>query len=144
MDESGGQADGRGSSDGFELETLPEHHAVCRLGPGEPIPDWARLSAGALLSITRSPDELSIVCEETLPPPGVERSSGWRALRVSGTLEHTLTGVLLSLAAPLAAAGIPIFAVSTYETDYLLVPGAELERAQRELAAAGHVLKRTG
>lgn len=125
---------------GFELETLDALHAVCRLGPGEGIPDWAQVRDGALLSVTRGAEELSVVCEETLPPPGVDRSRGWRAIRVRGTLEHSLTGVLHSLAAPLAEAGIPIFAVSTYETDYVLVPGTRLERAVEALDGAGHVV----
>lgn len=123
---------------GFELETLGALHAVCRLGPDEDVPDWAQVRDEALLSVTRGAEELSVVCEETLPPPGVDRSRGWRAIRVRGTLEHSLTGVLLSLAAPLAVAGIPIFAVSTYETDYVLVPGAQLGRALDALGEAGH------
>ncbi len=88
----------------------------------------------------RTDSELSIVCDGSLPPSGIERSRGWRAIRVVGTLEHTLTGVLVSLAAPLADAGIPIFAQSSFETDYLLVPADSLDRALAVLADAGHAV----
>lgn len=123
---------------GLALEALAATHAVCRLGPAEAAPEWAVASPGALLSLTRGADELSIVCAEAVVPAEIERSGDWRALRVAGTLEHGLTGILVSLAAPLAEAGIPIFAISTFETDYLLVPGSDLERATEALTAAGH------
>jgi hypothetical protein len=126
---------------GFELETLGATHAVCRLEPDEEVPAWAQIRDGALLSVTRGAGELSVVCEETLPPQNVDRTPGWRAIRVRGSLEHSLTGVLLSLAAPLAKAEIPIFAVSTYETDYVLVPGLQLKRALEALAEVGHVVE---
>jgi hypothetical protein len=129
---------GRGSR--FELEALPGQFDVCRLAPDAELPDWAAPGRGALLSIMRTDSELSIVCDGSLAPSGTERSRGWRAIRVAGTLEHTLTGVLVSLAAPLADAGIPIFAQSSFETDYLLVPADRLDRALAVLADAGHAV----
>ena len=124
----------------FELELLDPVHAICRLDAAAEVPSWAFQAPGALFSVTRSDDELSIVCADWMPPPGVERSRDWRALRVSGTLEHSLTGVLVSLAAPLAEAGIPIFAISSFDTDYLLVPEPALEPAIAALGGAGHSL----
>jgi hypothetical protein len=86
----------------------------------------------------RTAAELSVVCEEGAVPDAVRAQRGWRALEVSGPLDLAMTGVLASLAVPLADAGVPIFAVSTYDTDYVLVPGARLHDAVTALRAAGH------
>ncbi|HXG64259.1 MAG TPA: ACT domain-containing protein [Blastocatellia bacterium] len=118
------------------LSILPERFAICRLGPQERIPDWAL--AGNLFSVTRTPEELSIVCLEANAPPGTKCESGWRCLKVAGTLDFSQTGVLASLAAPLAEAGISIFVVSTYDTDYLMVKEENLQRAAAILSEAGH------
>lgn len=121
------------------LDVLPGELAVCRL-PGEaPSPDWA---VGTLVSITRAPGELTVVCDATAVPPSVEKERGWRALAVRGPLDLSLTGVLASLAGPLADAGVPVFVISTYDTDYLLVRDADLERAVAALRAAGHQVAR--
>jgi hypothetical protein len=126
----------------LQLELLSAPHAVCRLGPEAAVPDWATAAPrqGDLIALNRTPDELSIICPERLIPEPVERSGGWRALRVAGTLDHSMTGALASLAAPLAEAAIPIFAVSSFDTDYLLVPGRGLGAAIRALRVAGHEL----
>lgn len=124
----------------YRLETLAAEHGICRLAPSEELPSWAAATPGAIFSVTRTAEELSIVCAETLPPPGVVCSRGWRAIRIAGTLEHTLTGVLVALAAPLAEAEIPIFAISSFDTDYLLVPGNRFEAATEVLTEAGHSL----
>lgn len=123
-------------TDRLELETLEETFAVCRLDPAGPLPEWAR--GRELLATVATPEELSVVCAEARVPAGIESSGGWRALRVAGRLAHSLTGVLASLTAPLAEAEIPIFAISSYDTDYLLVPAARLDAAGRALEAAGH------
>ena len=81
-----------------------------------------------------------MVCPERRVPEGVRRQGGWRCLAVRGPLPFELTGVLASLASPLAAAAVPIFAVSTFDTDYLLIPGDDLEAAVAALDAAGHRL----
>ena len=88
--------------------------------------------------MTRTADELSIVCETDYVPSEVEQESGWRALVVEGRLDFALTGILVSLAAPLADAGVSIFALSTFNTDYLLVRADDLPRAVAALRAAGH------
>jgi uncharacterized protein len=121
------------------METAGPPLVVCRLRPGEPIPD--RAVAGEWWSVSRSPDELSIICEEGLVPPGVAHGGRWRALRVEGPLDHELVGVLEAIAEPLASAQIPIFAISTHDTDWVLVPEHRLEQAAVALRAAGHYLK---
>jgi len=125
-----------------QLELLTGAHAVCRFEPGAHVPAWAQPAEGAeanaLFSFTRTSEELSIVCPEELVPADADRSGEWRALRVAGTIEHGTTGVLASLATPLAEAAIPIFVVSTFDTDYLLVPGSGLGAAIRALRVGGH------
>ncbi len=118
------------------LSVLPETLAVCRLGPDEALPPWA--NAGDFRAVTRTSSELSIVCAEASVPPAVTANRGWRAIVVDGTLDFALTGVLAALASPLASAGVSIFAMSTYDTDYVLVKQDTLDRAVAALAAAGH------
>lgn len=120
----------------LSLKVLPEILAVCRLPADADVPPWA--VAGRFFSITRTADEMSVVCPEPSIPETVESATGWRALKVEGPLDFSLTGVLSSLAGPLAEAGIPIFTLSTYETDYLLVKGERLEAAVAVLREAGH------
>jgi hypothetical protein len=126
----------------FTLSLLPETLAVCRLGGPAEIPAWAMPSP--FLSVTRTPEELSIVCPERLVPAGISRQGGWRALRVEGPLDFGLTGVLASIAVPLAGAAIPIFALSTHDTDYVLIREGDLERALVALADSGHRVPRLG
>lgn len=90
------------------------------------------------MSITRTADELSIVCEDAAVPEGTECLRGYVAMRVDGTLAPELVGVLVSLATPLADAGIPILAIGTHDTDYVLVRESDLERAVGALEHAGH------
>lgn len=110
-------------------------YAVCRLSPDEPLPAWP---AGAFLSLTRTPEELSIVCEAPAVPPDVRAERGWLLLQLEGPFAFDLTGILASFVAPLASARIPVFAVSTYDTDWVLVPSLHQDAALAALAAAGH------
>ena len=119
------------------LDVLPERFAVVRLAADAAVPEWAQ-GAGALVSVTRTADELSIVCPEAAVPTDLPAQRGFRGLRVRGPLDFSVVGVLASLAGPLAAAGVSLFALSTYDTDYLLVRAADLERAVAALAGAGH------
>jgi uncharacterized protein len=118
------------------LHLLPQRLAIARLDPHAVVPAWAQ--AGALVSLTRTPTELSIVCEAELVPSEVRAERGYRCLRVLGPLAFSEVGVLASLAGPLARAGISIFVLSTYDTDYLLLRERELEAALACIAAAGH------
>ncbi len=118
------------------LTLLPDPFAVCRLDREALIPDWAQTSG--FYSITRTHDELSIVCFQRCVPAGVQHEAGWRCLKVEGPLDFALIGILASLATPLARAGVSLFAVSTYDTDYLLVKDNDLEQAAAALREAGH------
>jgi hypothetical protein len=120
----------------LDLSILPETLAIARLPASVPEPAWG--DTGLFRSVTRTHDELSIVCEDGAVPEGVQAARGWRAIRVAGTLEFTATGILSSLTAPLAEARISIFALSTHDTDYVLVRDEALGRAVDVLTAAGH------
>lgn len=121
----------------FALRVLDESLAITRLPAEAEIPAWATAAPG-FRSVTRTPTELSIVCADQTVPKGATDERGWRALAVEGTLELSQVGVLTELAAPLAAAGVPIFVISTYGTDYVLVPDEALHAAAEALERAGH------
>jgi hypothetical protein len=114
--------------------------AVCRLPPAAVVPDWAW--TGEVACVTRTRDELSIVCRADLVPQGVLAEAAWRCLRVKGPLDFALTGVFARLAQPLADAGISLFAVMTYDTDYVMVKDDRLDAALAALSAAGHQIER--
>ena len=118
------------------LRVLPGSLAVCQLPPGTEIPGWA--TTGAFTSITRTDDEVSIVCPELCVPQGTRCESGWRALQVKGPLDFALTGILAAILQPLAQQGVSVFAISTFHTDYVLVRAHGLEKAVGVLRAAGH------
>ena len=120
------------------LDVLPNRLAVCRLAPGAPLADW--MSTGAVSSITRTAHELSVVCDEGAVPEGVQAETGWRALALRGPIDFGLTGVLASLLVPLADAEVSIFALSTYDTDLVLVKERQLAPAVRAIRAAGAVV----
>lgn len=121
---------------GLNLKVLPGAFAVCRLPAGKTLPPWAL--SGPFSSVTQTQEELSVVCLESAVPVGVRSEGGWRGLQVVGPLDFALTGILCSLAAPLAEAGISIFAISTFDTDYLLVKAVDLAAAVDALRQAGH------
>jgi hypothetical protein len=119
------------------LELLAGRIAVCRLDAGAAIPDPP---VAGLWSATRTASELSIVLPEDAVQPGWKVEPGWCALEVAGPLDLGLTGVLLSLTRPLAEAGVPVFAISTFDTDYVMVKDHHLDRALAALRTAGHVV----
>ena len=120
------------------LTILPFPLAVCRLEASCNIPAWA--AAGPFFAITRTSEELSIVCEERLVPEGTRLEGGWRALKVEGPLDFSLTGILARLAAVLAQAEVSIFAISTFDTDYILVRQERLSAAADALRNAGYMV----
>ena len=124
------------SRNSLTLAFLPDRYTVCRLRGDDPVPDWA-YSRG-FVSITRTQEELSIVCLQDSVPPDVTCRRDWRCMKVDGPIDFAQTGVLASLAGPLADAGIPVFVVSTYDTDYLLVSESHATRAAEVLTDAGH------
>ena len=119
-----------------DLALLPGRFAVCQLPADEAVPAWA--TGGPFSSVTRTPGELSIVCAEGLAPEGARCEGGWRIFQVAGPLDFSLTGILAAIATPLAGAGVSIFAVSTFDTDYVLVREEKLAKAVEVLGAAGH------
>ena len=123
----------------MNLALLRGRFAVCRLAPDAEMPRWA---AGDFLSVTRTAEELSVVCAEAAVPEGIRREAGWRILKVAGPLDFSLTGILLALARPLAEAGVSIFALSTFDTDYVLVKEESVEIAVAALEAAAHAVRR--
>ncbi|MBW2147021.1 MAG: ACT domain-containing protein [Deltaproteobacteria bacterium] len=122
------------------LSLLQETLAICRLDRDAGIPDWAL--TGGFFSITRTPDELSIVCPQSSVPEEIPCDREWQCLRVEGPLALSLTGILASLAAPLARAGISTFVVSTYDTDYVMVKEKDVEQAILVLSQEGHQVRR--
>ena len=125
----------------MKLIVLPDHFSVLKLDPQEDIPSWV-FKNKHFVSVTYTDEELSIVCPESLVPEGLEGEveQGWRCLKVEGPLDFSLTGILAALANPLAEAGVGIYALSTYNTDYLLVKKEQIEMAIRTLKDAGHQL----
>jgi hypothetical protein len=119
-----------------QLYALDELYAIVRLEPDSDVPSWS--TRGHFWSITRSDSELSIVCPQEDVPAAASAERGWCALEVAGPLDFSLTGVVSSLVAPLAEQEIPLFLISTFETDYLLVREPDLHRSVDALTAAGH------
>ncbi len=118
------------------LFVMPGLYAVCRFDPAADVPAWAW--QGDFVTISRTPDELSVLCAESAAPEGMQAERGWRCLKLEGPFDFALTGVLASVLGPLAEAGVSIFAVSTFDTDYVLVRADRLEQAIRALQGAGH------
>jgi hypothetical protein len=123
----------------LHLILLSDTFAICRLAPDAAIPPWA--TAGSLFSITRTNDELSVVCLQALVPEKVQSERGWRCLRVAGAMDFSQVGILASLVGPLAESSISVFAISTFDTDYLLVKQADLEKATTALRQVGHTIQ---
>jgi hypothetical protein len=120
----------------LDLVVLPGTFALCRLPADAALPAW--VTSGDLVSVTRTREELSIVCPQDVVPEGVRCARDYRCLRVAGTLDLGLVGVLASLVVPLAAVGVSVFPLATFDTDYLLLRDADLQRATKALEAAGH------
>ena len=123
----------------MNLFLSPERFAVCQLPSDASIPTGVPARAN-FLSITRTSEELSIVCLESSAPAGVKQEPGWRMFKVEGPLDFGLTGVLADIARPLAEASISIFSIATFNTDYVLVKDAQVTEAVTALQAAGHTV----
>ncbi len=123
----------------MELRVLPDRLAVARLPHDAPWPVPARPSG--FVSVTRTENELSVVCPEDEIPDGattVER--GWHALEVVGPLDFSMVGVMAALTRPLADVGVSVFVLSTFDTDYVLVHASALEKAVHALREAGNAV----
>jgi hypothetical protein len=124
------------TSPSLRLETLPESYAVSRLGPSERIPTWA--DGPGLVSISRTEDELSLVCLAERVPANVRSDGPWTCFKLVGPFAFNETGIALAAIQPLAQAGIGVFLVSTFDTDYLLVKSEHADETRRALVRAGH------
>jgi len=120
----------------LNLSLLPHKYAVCQLHPDKHIPYWSLL--GDFVSLTRTHEELSIVCQQDNVPDDIEAERGWCCLQVQGAFDFSAAGVHASLAIPLAEAEISVLAIATYATDYLLIKEQNVERALKVLEQAGH------
>ena len=118
------------------LEQFPEKLAVVRLGPGAEVPGWAESSS--LFSITATALETSVVCAMRSVPKKAKQAGPFTAFAVQGQLDFALTGVLAGLLQPLAEASISVFTISTFDTDWVLVPVGDAERAAEEWRRSGH------
>ena len=121
----------------MQLRTLPDSYAVVRLQPGADLPAW--VDTGPFRSVTRTEHEVSVVCRDRDVPEGQSVDRGWTLLETMGPFDFSLTGAISSLVEPLAAAEVPIFVISTFESDYVLVRSSDLARAADALEGAGHV-----
>jgi GNAT superfamily N-acetyltransferase len=135
----GGRREGPQLARRLTLVPLEGTCAVCRFDADAPLPGW--VSTAPFLSVTRTAEELSVVCREDCIPDGVRCEKSWRGLRVDGRLDFSLVGILHSLLTPLAAAGISVFAISTFDTDYLLVRAGDFDRTVEALGQAGHTVR---
>jgi hypothetical protein len=126
----------------MRLRSFRGEFVVCRLDPEADLPVW--LSKSGWWSATRSRDELSVTCDAEIVPDDVASSGPWRLLGVDGPLAHDQVGVLASLSGSLAEAGVPIFVVSSFDTDWLLVPADRLADARAVLTQAGHQVEHPG
>jgi uncharacterized protein len=122
----------------LKFRRLSGPYIVARLAPDEAVPLWA--SRGEFTSVSRSADELSIVCAAENLPHDIEAKLHWICLKLEGPFAFSLTGVLLAFIEPLSSKGIPIFAVSTYDTDYVLIQEEWIGAALNALRHAGHEL----
>jgi hypothetical protein len=123
----------------LSLILKPGRLAVCRLEPDQPLPEWS-LHSPEFITMSRTRQELSITALESVVPDYVRAERGYRALMVEGPVPQNLIGIFASIVTPLAAAGMPIFAISTFDTDYVLVKEELLQGAVQVLEAAGHMV----
>jgi hypothetical protein len=123
----------------MRLLRYPETLAVVRLGPGTDLPAWAESSS--ILSVTATATETSVVCAARNVPKKSVHQRPFTAFQVEGPLDFALTGVLAGLLAPLAAAEISVFTLSTFDTDWILVPGGDADRAEEEWRRSGHLVE---
>jgi uncharacterized protein len=122
------------------LRLLDGELSIARLPHKVAVPDWLSFSSGPLVSVTRTEDELSVICPSSAIPYGVASEAGWRGFKVDGKLEFSAVGILASILNPLAAAGISVLSISTFDTDYILVRTARLEDTMGVLREHFHVL----
>lgn len=122
----------------LNLSLLSHLYAVCQFHPDNNIPYWALI--GDFVSLTRTHEELSIVCQQDNVPEDIEAERGWRCLQVQGAFDFSVAGIHVSLAIPLSEANISVLAIATYATDYILIKEEHVEQALLVLQKAGHCI----
>jgi len=125
----------------LNFSLLKDIFAICSLDKNVSIPSWA--TVGNFFSITHTSEELSIVCNEQSIPIGIKSDRDWRCLKVEGPLDFSLIGIIANISATLAMEEISIFAVSTYDTDYILIKSPQIDRAIAALTRIGHFIRVT-
>ncbi|MPN14820.1 hypothetical protein SDC9_162149 [bioreactor metagenome] len=127
------------------LSILKGRFGILRLEKGSEMPVW--IYDSNFFSITRTPEELSIVCQESVipvnAPADIKAERGWNCLKIEGPLDFGLTGILAGISRTLAEHGISIFAISTYDTDYILVKETDMKHALKALTEEGHEIRKT-
>jgi hypothetical protein len=123
----------------LSLKILPDRMAVCRFEPSAPLPDW--IDKPGFYSITRTAEELSVVCSQERVPLEAESETGWRCFQLSGSFDFSEIGIIFSLTQPLAENDISVFVISTFDTDYLMVKAESFTKAIDVLTAQGHQVK---
>ena len=121
------------------IQLLPGEFAIARLAADAPLPMWAH--SNVFSTATRTGDELSVLCPAAQVPADVKHERGWRLFKLRGPFNFTETGILSSVLDPLAFSRISILALSTFDTDYVLVKGTELDAAVRTLRNAEHAVE---
>ena len=114
------------------LSLMPDSYAVCRLAPDSKVPEWAY--QGSFFSISKTSDELSIVVDQRFAPAGIKKAENWKGFKIEGPLDFSITGILAALSKTLADNQIPLFSISTFDTDYILVESKYYEKAKQVLA----------
>ncbi len=122
----------------LKLTLLPEIFSICRLKLDDPVPD--KILDSSFFTITRTEDELSLVCLQKYLPENAVSNNNWRCFKVDGPLDFSLTGIISSLTLPLAKAEIPVFVFSTYDTDYLMVKRENIQKAIKEFSKADFIV----
>ena len=124
----------------FQLSLLKDKYGICTLPNTAPIPDWALTQS--LASITRTEKELTIVCRLEILPSQYQSDLNWRCFKIDGSFDLNQIGVISSISSPLADAGISIYVISTYDTDYFLIQEQNLEKTISVLSNSGHYIKK--
>lgn len=118
------------------LKILPDRMAVCRFEPSAPLPGW--IDQPGFYSITRTAEELSVVCNEEHVPPGTQSEAGWRCFQLLGPFTFSEIGIISSLTQPLSESGVCVFVISTFDTDYLMVKDKDLAKTIDTLTVQRH------
>ena len=124
----------------LQLSLLKDKYGICTLPNTAPIPDWALTQS--LASITRTEKELTIVCRLEILPSQYQSDLNWRCFKIDGSFDLNQIGVISSISSPLADAGISIYVISTYDTDYFLIQEHNLKQTISTLSDIGHNITR--